>query len=382
MADAPRLEVDQGDAAGFDDEPVDDAEGARVGEMLLGQHGARPKEDLANLRLAQEAVDRVSLFFSQAGRGCGILIRAQPGQRRVDAQAALDPLLHGGGAQRRVHLLRFGPGGGISREIRRRQLLADGRLPHFGTVIPPPAALRPFGVRQRLFDGPAQPFTEPLQPALPVGPQEDRQAPDGPGRRHVQEVGRLPGPLFPCGRHRLHNALRPLHRPGFEKRKLHLVQADRTAVFRVRDLGQPVALLLPEEKHVRELEALGGVYRGQLHPARVLAFGDGDQMRHLQHIAEERSRVDGVGPVEIPLRLVPERFDEDAREKGAERAQCGGKGCEAVRPGHRFDGPRQLHDPGCRRLAMAERRKGARNEAPVMRVEKGGKRKEEGRSLA
>ena len=124
------------------------------------------------------------------------------------------------------------------------------------------------------------------------------------------------------------------------------------------------------------------MYRGQLHPARVLAFGDGDQMRHLQHIAEERSRVDGVGPVEIPLRLVPERLDEDAREKGTECAQGGGKGCEAVRPGHRFDGARQLRDPGCRRPAVAEGREGARNEAAVMPVEKGGKRKEEGRSLA
>ena len=57
MADAARLEVDEGDAVGGEDEPVDDAEGAGVGEVLFGENPAGPEEDLAHLGVAQELLD-------------------------------------------------------------------------------------------------------------------------------------------------------------------------------------------------------------------------------------------------------------------------------------------------------------------------------------
>ncbi len=57
MADASCLEVDEGDAVGGDDEPVHDAEGAGVGDVLFSQDPPGPEEDLAHLGVGQEPLD-------------------------------------------------------------------------------------------------------------------------------------------------------------------------------------------------------------------------------------------------------------------------------------------------------------------------------------
>ncbi len=133
-----------------------------------------------------------------------------------------------------------------------------------------------------------------------------------------------------------------------------LRQAERAAVLGMGDLGRPVEPLFPEEEDMGEFQPLGAVDRGQFHPVGVLPFGDGDEVRHLQQIVKEGSGIAGIGPLEVTLRLVPERLGEDAREKGRELAECRGEGREAVRPGRVAYGRGQPRDGGRKRLAVAQ----------------------------
>ena len=107
-----------------------------------------------------------------------------------------------------------------------------------------------------------------------------------------------------------------------------------------------------------EFQALGAVDRGQFHPVGVLSLGYGDEVRHREQIAQEGGGIDGVGTVEVTLRLIPERLDEDAREMGQQVAQGGGKGGKTVRPGRVADGPGKPRDGGRQRLVIAQGREG------------------------
>ncbi len=111
-------------------------------------------------------------------------------------------------------------------------------------------------------------------------------------------------------------ACRSRYRAGGEKGQLILAQAERTAVVGMGDLGRPVEPLFPEEEDMGEFQALGAVDRGQLHPVGMLSLGHGDEVRHREQIAQEGGGIGGVGTVEVTLRLIPERLDEDAREMG------------------------------------------------------------------
>ncbi|HRR41392.1 MAG TPA: hypothetical protein P5244_09195 [Syntrophales bacterium] len=114
VADATRLEVDQGDAVGGDDEPIDDAERAGVGDVLFGEDPAWPKKDLAHLSVAEEPLDSGPLLFGEAARLDPAFIAGEAGEGRVDADPPLDPRLDIGGAERRVNLLGLCRRGGPS----------------------------------------------------------------------------------------------------------------------------------------------------------------------------------------------------------------------------------------------------------------------------
>ncbi|HRR41393.1 MAG TPA: hypothetical protein P5244_09200, partial [Syntrophales bacterium] len=202
-----------------------------------------------------------------------------------------------------------------------------------GAVVAAPAEFGPLGLRNLLIGGTMHPLAEAPQATLPVGPKYDRQAPHGAGRGDVEEVGGFLGLLL-LDRLRCPGDGRPLgDRAGAEKGDLVLGQAERTTVAGMGDLGRPVGSLLPEKEDMREFEALGRVDRGQFQPVGVLPLGDGDQVRHRKQVTQKGSDIDGVGAVEIALRLVPEGLDKDAREVGRKRAEGFGEGRETVRPG-------------------------------------------------
>ncbi len=190
-----------------------------------------------------------------------------------------------------------------------------GRPRFLGAVVTLPAEWRPFGIRDENPDRACHPLTETFQRALLVGPQQNRQAFHGPGRRDIEEVGRLFGLFLLNNRGRLCDRCRSDDRTGGKKGPLILAQAERTAVVGMGDIRRPVQPLFPEEKNMGEFQALGAMDRGQFHPAGMLSLGYGDEARHREQIAQEVVYIAGVGTVEVTFRLVPQRLDEDAQEK-------------------------------------------------------------------
>ena len=117
MADAARLEVDQGDPVGGEDKPVHDAEGAGVGDVLFDEDLPGSEEDLSHLLFVQEPLDHGLLFCGEAVRGNRLAIACEAGEDRVDAKTALNSRLDGGGAQGRVHFVAVGWHGGEIAQI-------------------------------------------------------------------------------------------------------------------------------------------------------------------------------------------------------------------------------------------------------------------------
>ena len=104
----------------------------------------------------------------------------------------------------------------------------------------PPAEFGVFGVRYGGLGRACHQLAEAFQSALLVGPQEDRQAFHGAGCGDIEEVGCLFGLFFFYRCRRLCDGRGSGYRAGGEKRDLILVQAERAAVFGMRDLGRPV----------------------------------------------------------------------------------------------------------------------------------------------
>lgn len=314
VADAAGLEVNQGDAVRAEDEPVHDAEAAGVGEVLLVKHLAGPEEDLGYLRRGEEALDGGAFVSAEVIEGWCLAAVRELGEGRVDAQAPLDPGLDVRRAQGGVRVVAVGRScRGFGKGGRGEWFVVQGPLRHRAVVVLP-AEWGPLGSGDRGLGRAKQALAEALEVALFVGPKQDGQALACAGGGHVEEVCRLLGPSpFPGIRIR-GQGLHPGERVGGEEGKLVLGEGKRAAVLGIGDLGRPVQLLLPEEKDMGELQPLGGVDRGELHPVGVLALGHGDQVRQGQEVGEEGRHIPGVGPLEVALRLVPEGFDKDRGE--------------------------------------------------------------------
>jgi len=350
--------------------------------VLFGEHLPGTEENLAHLPVAQEPLHNHLFLFSKAARDERSAIADEPGERVVDAKAAFDSRLDVCGAQRRVHFFALGGHDGTLGKIGRHQPLVIGRPRILGTVVVSPAEFGLFGIRDGNPDRACHPRAETFQRALLVGPQQNRQTFHGPGRGDIEEVGRFFGFLLLNCRSRLCDRCRSGYRTGGEKGHLIFAQAERTAVVGMGNLGHPVEPLFPEEKNMGKFQALGAMDRGQLHPAGMLSLGYGDESRHREQVTQEVGHIAGLGTVEVTFRLVPQRLDEDAREKRQEAAQGGDKNGKTVRVRRLADCPGKPHDGSGQWPVIIQGIEAAGDEGPVMAGETGDERKPERCPLA